>query len=262
MKMWKSVQKVNKEFLWKPLKPKFQNALMSSNFVIKECDTGSDNCIFKCLETALQSDNIKIEEKYIKKNFIKYIKNFKDIEAFKKIINLYIGSSQNGFKREWEPRAIAEPKELAKLMKETEFFVGNDYETLLFLSIHLGVEFMIFDEKFKARQVGNEPSIIYLYYDSKKEKYNIIGLKYYEENEIVTKAIFHKNDLPTEIKVIRDIRTYLLENAKKVFFKAMENKESFAMDELVKRVDDIIYLELDDNIRQQLEDQMVYWLTK
>ena len=64
--MWKSVKKVEQEFLWKPLKPKFQNVLMTNNFIMKEFDD-SYNSLLNCFETAFQSDNMKIEKKYIHK---------------------------------------------------------------------------------------------------------------------------------------------------------------------------------------------------
>ena len=261
MKLWKSVKKVENEFLWKPLTPKFQDVLMSSNFVIRECGDDQNNCLINCIEIALKSDNIKIDAKYIKKNFTKYVKHL-DIKDFIKIRQFYVKSLKEGFKREWDPRSILRQKELAYLIEEGEFFIGNDLETLYLMSMYLGIEFLIFDDKFKAKKIGDQQSIIYLFYDSKKNKYNIIGLKYYKKDKIVTQVIFNKKDLPDDIKVLRNIKTYLLENAKKVFFKAMENKESFAMDELVKRVEDNIYLDLDDNYRKQLENVMIFWLTK
>lgn len=257
--MWKSAKKVENEFLWKPLKPKYQDALMSKNFIIREPENDGSNGLIKCIEIALKSDKIKIDAKYIKKNFAKYVKNL-DIEDFAKIMRIYIQSYQRGFARDWDPRSIEKQKELAYLIKEDGFFLGNDLETLYVMSEYLGVEFLVLDDNFKAKKVGDQPSIIYLMYDSEKEKYNIIGLKYYKKDKIISQALFHKNDLPNDLKVIRDIRTYLLENAKKVFFKAVEDKEKISMDELVKRVDDNVYLELTDEIRKQLRYVMTSWL--
>lgn len=259
--MWGKTKKIENEFLWKPLKPKYQDALMSKNFVIRESIDDGSNGLIDCLEIALQSDNIKIEAKYIKKNFGKFIKGLK-FEKFAEIMGLYMKSHQDGFKRDWHPASIERKKELAHLIKQDVFFIGNDLETLYLMSMYLGVEFVVFDDRFKAKKIGDHPSIIYLMYDSKKQKYNIIGLKYYKKDKIITKAIFHKKDLPNDLKVIRNIRAYLLENAKKVFFKAIENKEKISMDELIDRVDNNVYLELDDNVRKQLKQLMKSWLTK
>ena len=235
--------------------------LMSDNFVIKECNSDNDNCLIKCLETAFLSDNIKMEKKYIHKKLVKNIKALKD-NQFIDIIKGYIITFNQGYKRYCDPRSILKQKELANLVEEEEFFEGNDLATLYMISVCFGVEFLVFNESFKAKVIGNQPSIIYLFYDSKKGKYNIIGLKYYKKDKIITQALFHKNDLPSEIEFLRNIKAYLLEKAKRVFFKAMENKESFAMDELVKRVEDDIYFPLDDNYRKQLEEVMIRWLTK
>lgn len=258
--MWKSIKKIKHEFLWKPLKSRFQKTMMSNKFVIRECGDQNGNCLLTCLEMAFQSDNIKMEKKYIYKRLIENVKNLNSVE-FTHLINAYSATEQGGYIRFWEAKDIKKPKELANVIKKEDmFFQGNDIGTLYLISWCFKVEFIVFNEMYKAMRIGDQPSIIYLYYDSKSEKYSIIGLKYYTEKEIITLALFHKNNLPPEIGFLTNTNVYLIQMTKDIFLKAVEDKEILDKDKMVKKVEDNIFFQLNNMEKKQIGEILTNWI--
>lgn len=256
---WKSI-KIQEVALWKPLKPKFQNVLMSNKFVMKDCSGTIGNCLLSCLETAFQSDGIKIEKKYVYKNLIKNIKALDEFE-FENVMDAYKLTEKEGFERFWETKYTKKKKDLVRVVKKEDmFFEGNDIGTLYLLSVCFKIEFIIFNEMYKSMKIGDHKSFVYLYYDSKAGKYSILGLKYYDGDDgIVTIALFNKDSLPMEIKFLTNMEAYIIEQTKRIFLNSIENNEEFDKGKLVKRVDNNIFINLTDRDREELGQVLIKW---
>ena len=252
----------NDKFSWKQLDEKWQDKLMSCNFMIKDC-IGDGNCQFRSIETALKNSGIKIDHTRLRSLIAKHIRHIPD-EEFLLIIQNYIIEKENGeFIGKWNPEIIKNKREFIYQIKQPGFHFEGDNVTLSILSKVLKIDFLIFNNDFNIIDISNpdifNEKLIILYYlrNSNYGHYMTIGLKNKRDKII---SLFKRSKLPNVLSILLNKQTFLLEHIKRIFEKFNSINKKPTLNNIIAELENAIQFKLSKSDKQKVIKILRIWM--
>lgn len=261
---------IRMDFTWLPLNKKWSEKLMSKKFMEKDC-IGDGDCQFRSIETALTNAGYKMDNNKLRRILGKYINKLPN-EHFYNILQNYRIEKQNGeFKGGWNPFYVKTKRQFINNIVKSGFHFEGDSITLELLSKALGVDFIIFDNKYNITDLSDTENLndklIILYYtrdasSNNNGHYKTIGLSMNEtidnrkDNKILT--IFKRNKLPKEIDIILDKHTFLLEHIKELY--GGYNKEDVKLNKILYDIGEKLDIKLTSSDKKKIMVILRNWL--
>jgi hypothetical protein len=236
------VESVEK-FTWNKLDEKWEEILLTNNFVIKDCKADG-NCQFRSLEEALKKTDQQITHKNLRKLIADHVLTISETR-FKEILDMYILEKENDeFHGEWDPLKIKTRKQFINELKKPGFNFEGDNLTLVLLSEVLKIDFLIFNETSHTitdiETNGGNQRIVILYFIKfgNTGHYNTIGLK----NNKLVKTLFLRNFLDDDINNIIDKNIFFRKHIEHIH----STIEKFTCNNVIKQLVSIINISKSD----------------
>ena len=231
----------NKKFTWESLDERWNDILLSDNFVVKDC-IPDGNCQFRSLEEALKKTTLKMSHKKLRILIANYILTISDAR-YKEILDTYLSEKQNNeFIGKWNPTKIKTRKQFINEIKKSGFNFQGDNLTLVLLSEVLKIDFLIFNADSHSILDINKSNkqIVILYYmrHGLSGHYNTVGLK----NEKNIKTLFLKNNLDDEINNILDKNIFFKKHLEHIY----SSSDNFTCKSVITQLQNIINISKTD----------------